>query len=175
MGVLTYIKFLIEIVAIFIFVKFLLFPMIGLISGAQVPIAGVISGSMEHDGNFTEWWSVHEDFYNDVGINKVQFKAFPLSDGFNTGSLMILQNRDSIEIGDVIVFKSESGEYIIHRVIRLEPSIITKGDYNMGSIDGLDTDIKTEDIVGQGWIYIPYAAYPKIWAMKAIGFFQGLF
>ena len=72
-----------NIVLAFVLIKFIVYPGLGLILGTNYPIVAVVSGSMEHDGSFDDWWSSsaicsnsecsQEEWYNNKGISKSEF------------------------------------------------------------------------------------------------------
>ena len=41
----------------YVLIKFAVYPLLGIVFGTQFPIVAVVSGSMEHDGTFENWWS----------------------------------------------------------------------------------------------------------------------
>lgn len=165
-----WIKSLIEIAVIFIFVKFLIFPLAAYALGVETPVVAVVSGSMEHHYDIDTWWLERKPFYDKKNISEEQFWKFPFHNGFNTGSIMLLKNSKNISKGDIIVFKSVSGEYIIHRIVQLSP-LETKGDANYEQIPGTDTIINSNQIIGEAWINIPYLGYPKVFMNALINKF----
>ena len=82
---------------------------------------------------------------------------------------MILAGKDAenIAIGDVIVFRSNRKDPIIHRVVKKTESgnLQTKGDNNKDSIKNSlldETDISEDRIIGKAVLKIPYLGYIKI-------------
>src|SRR3989338_3757348 len=69
-----------SILFIFVFIKFIFFPVLSLVTGTTIPLAIVESCSMYHQGNiltnFDEWWQSHETKYSELGISKEQFEQF---------------------------------------------------------------------------------------------------
>lgn len=159
----------------FVLIKFLVYPGLGFLLGTTHPIVAVVSGSMEHDGSFEDWWSVHEDYYTDLNITKEQFSEFPFHNGFNTGDIMVLYGKKptDIELGDVIVYWGRKPEPIIHRVVDIDKDggldFQTKGDHNLRS-DVSEIDIEERYLVGYSKyekgsvavIRIPFLGYIKI-------------
>ncbi|GIU69613.1 MAG: hypothetical protein KatS3mg002_0849 [Candidatus Woesearchaeota archaeon] len=176
-------SWIVNIILAFIIIKFLIYPAIGLLLGTNLPVVAVISESMEHQGNFDEWWNspaicsdnilnmnrcTQAEWYANKGITKEEFNKFPFKNGFNKGDIMILKgvDFDKIQIGEVIVFNSGINYPIIHRVVEKNDVIQTKGDHNQGQIINLKTDeryITKDEIIGKAWIRIPYIGYIKIW------------
>lgn len=176
-------SWIVNIILAFVLIKFVVYPLLGLVLGTGYPIVAVVSGSMEHDSNFDSWWEENGQWYidNDIGIE--QFKDFHHKNGFNKGDIMILYGKkhDKIEAGDVIVFKSNRPDPIIHRVIKKWYDdegyhYHTKGDNNADSISGPymdETDIPEENVFGVAVIRIPLLGYIKIWFVELIGLFVG--
>lgn len=166
----------------FILIKFVVYPGLGWLLGTGYPVVAVVSGSMEHDGPFDEWWEsealcTHQrsctqgEWYNEVNITKEAFKEYPFKNGFNTGDIIILKGTKpkNINSGDVIVFQSAyKVEPIIHRVIQKKDSLLyTKGDNNKFAGD-IDKDIHPENYIGRAWFRIPYVGWIKIGFVKII-------
>src|SRR3972149_5877636 len=115
-------SWIVNIVLAFIIIKFMIYPGLGLMFGTEFPIVAVISGSMEHDGSFEQWWNSQEKWYAEKGITENEFLDYPLKNGFNKGDLIVLfgAKPPQIQRGDIIVFKSYTKEPIIHRIIEIE-------------------------------------------------------
>src|SRR3989344_3338488 len=83
-----------SIVFLFIFIKFIFFPSLGLVTGTSLPLAIVESCSMYHQGNlfsdFDSWWESHNSKYSEFIINDLDFKEFPLKNGFNKGDILFI-------------------------------------------------------------------------------------
>ena len=71
----------------FILIKYLMYPVVGLALATSRPVVAVVSGSMEHEGPFDEWWAVpvcardgvcrsQSDRYADLGISREGFERF---------------------------------------------------------------------------------------------------
>lgn len=148
----------VALVIMFVFVKFIFFPVLSLVMGTELPLAGVESSSMDHQivkddfgrlslcGNwyektekkhksFDEYWEICGDWYEERNISKEIFSEFPLKNGFSKGDIIIVWGRFKPKIGDIIIFKpnkeSKAPRPIIHRIVKIENNIIeTKGDHN---------------------------------------------
>ncbi|PIN68944.1 signal peptidase I [Candidatus Woesearchaeota archaeon CG11_big_fil_rev_8_21_14_0_20_43_8] len=183
-----------NIIVAFLLIKFIIYPGLGLLFGTSFPIVAVVSGSMEHDGSFDDWWASEAicqgkficrqaDFYTSYEVSKSDFKKFDFHNGFNTGDIMVLFGKkpEKIQLGDVVVFRSAQGEPIIHRIIKItrtdkNPAYQTKGDHNTNpisspSIDELDVEYK--NIIGKAVFRIPYLGWIKILFFKAIAWVGG--
>ena len=161
-------SWLANIVLAFILIKFLVYPGLGLIFGTGYPIVAVVSGSMEHSGNFDTWWQTdcsdgaQGTLYEPYGITYQNFQEYRFRNGFNKGDIMIIWNHDPIEVGDVIVFNGNRGDPIIHRVVKSEQQLYkTKGDNNCGSA-AFEEQIKQEQVIGKAVLRIPYLGWVKL-------------
>lgn len=153
-------SWIVALVFIYVFVKFIFFPGLSLIMGTSLPLAGVESSSMSHQIikddynrlnlcgniyskdeyiNFGEYWAECGNWYENKGINKKEFSDFPLKNGFNKGDIIVVWGRFKPEVGDVVIFKpnevSKAPRPIIHRIVEIkninnEKVIETKGDHN---------------------------------------------
>jgi signal peptidase len=169
-------SWLVNIVIAFVLIKFIVYPGLGLLLSTTHPVVAVVSGSMEHDGSFEQWWQSQQDFYHAYNISEEAFHTFDFRNGFNTGDIMVLRgfSADKIKIGDVIVYKVPSrSDPIIHRVISkyyLSGKLLlqTKGDHNFASNND-EKQIVEEQIVGKAFFRIPYLGWIKILFVKLIG------
>ena len=177
----------VNIILAFIIIKFIIFPVLGLILGSQFPLVAVVSSSMEHNADFDDWWDSsavcgsfackQSAIYSGFGITKDQFKTFKMQNGFNKGDVMVLSSAKNPKVGDVIVFFAKDGRPIIHRVVKLDP-IQTKGDGNKAqittSIDPAinEQNIPKEIIIGKVLLRIPFLGWAKImfaWTLSLLG------
>lgn len=176
----------------FLIIFYIVYPLLGLTMGTNLPIVAVVSSSMEHNMNFNDWWDQGNnpinpnEFYNAYNITKDEFEEFSFKNGFNKGDIIFLVGTDTnnIRIGDVIVFSSLTKSYpIIHRVISIrnetELTYTTKGDNNPaplvvpGRID--ETNVKASDFIGRAVLKIPYIGYVKLWAVDLVNFVKNIF
>ena len=87
---------------------------------------------------------------------------------------MILRgvSPEKIKLGDVLVFKTNRPDPIIHRVIKIwqedgEFYFQTKGDHNPHSYATLGEDeIHQNRVIGKAAVRIPYLGWIKILAVK---------
>ena len=181
-------SWVVNFVLAFVIIKFIVYPGLGFLLQTTHPVVAVVSESMEHTGNFDDWWNNAGKWYIDNGITKENFAKFSLTSGFNKGDIMVLKGKKSKDInaGDIIVFWSAKKDPIIHRVVKKwqENNIYyfqTKGDNyktNPSSIRSpfLDeTRISEDKIVGNAVVRIPLLGYIKIWFVDLFNFFIGLF
>ncbi|HLC80213.1 MAG TPA: signal peptidase I [Candidatus Nanoarchaeia archaeon] len=180
-------SWLVNLVLAFVLIKFIVFPVLGLIFSTGYPIVAVVSSSMEHQGNFEQFWGKAGAWYEDKNIAKEQFKDFYWKNGFNRGDVLFLRGKaaEDIQVGEVIVFQSSKPQPIIHRVVKKWQEngkyyFQTKGDNNPdslnlknGNID--ETKISQEYVIGKAWLRLPYLGWVKIgfaWVLFKLTGFQ---
>ncbi|MBA7623340.1 hypothetical protein ES703_30735 [subsurface metagenome] len=164
---------LFSIVFLFIFIKFIFFPTLSLITGTELPLAIVESCSMYHKGNlfsnYDNWWQEHELKYLKYDLEKEEFEDFKFKNGFNKGDILFIiwTDPEKLEIGDVIIFSANQRNPVIHRIIEIENKngehiFSTIGDNNNGQLS-FERDIKEEQIVGKAVIkLVPYIGWGKL-------------
>ena len=180
-----------NIIIAFLIIRFLVYPLLGVIFGTSFPIVAVISESMEHglhnqqicgqtleefQESFDNYWQQCGQWYEEHNITKEQFQKFPLKKGFRKGDIIIIWRSTSknTDIGDVLVFQGNKPQPIIHRVVnKWEEETTyyqTKGDHNAGSITGNfgETKINQQRIYGKGILRVPYFGYIKILFVDAV-------
>src|SRR3972149_8754713 len=114
-----------SVVFLFVFIKFIFFPVLSFTTGTSLPLAIVESCSMYHRGdivsNFGSWWTRHESKYEPYIINELDFKSFSFKNGFNKGDILFITGTrpEKIEIGDIIIFDAGQRNPIIHRIINI--------------------------------------------------------
>jgi signal peptidase I len=182
-------SWMVNFILAFVLIKFLVYPGLGAILGTGYPVVAVVSGSMEHDGGFDEWWlsearclskeCTQRDWYALKGITEDDFEAYSFTHGFNKGDIMVLQGLEpqNIKIGDVLVFVDQgSADPIIHRVVVINGDgengfvYTTKGDHNVDSGD-IDENIQDEAVIGKAIFRIPFLGWVKIVFISAVSVF----
>jgi len=174
-----------NVVLAFISIKFVVYPLLGLLLSTSHPIVAVVSSSMEHDGNFDTWWGseaicdekyrcTQQEYYERLNIEKEEFRDFRFRNGFNKGDIMILYRTSpsKVAVGDVIVFMANRPDPIIHRVIdvtQVDYSYVfsTKGDHNQASFS-FESYIPEDTYIGRAVVRIPYVGYIKIGFVKLL-------
>ena len=173
----------------FLVIRFIVYPILGLVLGTGLPIVAVVSESMEHGvhsgtlcgqqlqeikESFDTYWDICGKWYEDKGISQEQFKAFSFHNGFDTGDVIILWRArpDNLEVGDILVFKSDRPQPIIHRIVKITQEggkyyYHTKGDHNSNSIND-EVKISEDRILGKGIVRIPYLGWVKILFVEAV-------
>lgn len=182
-------SWIVNIILAFIIIKFIVYPLLGLVLATSHPIVAVVSESMEHDQSFDQWWLSQNQWYEKEGITKEVFQTFPYQNGFNKGDIMVLYGKDpgKIEVGDILVFDARQANPIIHRVVlkwylQGEYHFKTKGDHNLNSIQNYvntrgqplgkdvpgaieildETDISENEVIGIGVLRIPFLGWIKV-------------
>lgn len=171
---------LFSVVVMIVFILFIFFPFLKLVTGTALPLAIVESCSMYHEGNllsdFDIWWEQHENKYNTFNINQGQFNDFIFKKGFNKGDILFIIKAipEKLEVGDVIIFNADYKNPIIHRIIDIEQkdgeyTFSTLGDNNPGQIPS-EKSIKEDQLVGRavfklapyiGWIKLVFYEFQK--------------
>ena len=184
-------SWIVNIILAFVLIKFVVYPVIGLVLVTSHPIVAVVSGSMEHDGSFDDWWDstarcggldcTQALHYKASNITKEDFREFSYKNGFNKGDIMILKGvkPEKIKVGDILVFKSIRPDPIIHRVVNVwkENGVFyfqTKGDHNLESYSTLDEDsIHQDRVIGKAVLRVPFLGWIKIAAVNIWSFIRG--
>jgi len=169
----TWKGWLFSIVVLFIFIKFIFFPVLSLVTGTVLPLAIVESCSMYHDGNllsdYDQWWENHEEKYSEFNLDKSTFKDFIFKNGFNKGDILFIIGKkpEKIDIGDIIIFNAGKQNPIIHRVINIRNSeqgfvFETVGDNNNGQLN-FEKNISEDLIIGKAVFKLaPYLGWGKL-------------
>lgn len=154
-------SWLVSIILIVVGIKFIFFPLMALITGTALPLVVVESCSMYHESSFDEWWNQNSVWYESKGIMQSEFKDFSFKNGLNKGDIILVWGYSNYNIGDIMIFNAPTKYPIIHRIISLEP-LSTKGDHNVGQIEGIEKDIKENAIIGKAIAKIPYLGWVKL-------------
>ncbi len=144
---------------LFVFIKFIFFPLLSLAAGTTLPLAIVESCSMYHEddifSSFDSWWEIHEEKYLALNISKDNFYDFSLEKGFNKGDIIftIRARPEKLKVGDVIIFSAETSNPIIHRIINISVEnssyhFSTMGDNNNGQLN-VEKNISESQILGK--------------------------
>ncbi|MBI2572413.1 signal peptidase I [Candidatus Woesearchaeota archaeon] len=185
-------SWLVNIVLAFLLIRFVFYPLLGVVLGTPFPIVAVVSESMEHGlhngvlcgesfsdfkESFDNYWDTCGSWYVQNNISKEQFETFPLASGFNKGDVILLwrANQNNLKVGDVLVFQANKAQPIIHRVVKVWQEDTTqyyqtKGDHNSNSITGGigEDKINSQRIYGKGVVRIPYLGWVKILFVNAL-------
>ncbi len=164
---------LFSIVFIFVFIRFIFFPLLIFITGTPLPLAIVESCSMYHEGNLfsntDSWWEENSNRYVEFSINKTDFDDFPMKRGFNKGDILFIMGADTdgLDVGDIIIFNTNQKTPIIHRIVEIDESgnervFSTLGDHNQGQLP-IEKEIREDQITGKAVFKIaPYIGWIKL-------------
>ncbi len=170
----------VNLVIAFLLIRYIVYPVLAIVLGTPFPIVAVVSESMEHGvhndiicgqsfpefrDSFDNYWDVCGSWYENRGISKDEFRAFPFKNGFDKGDVIVLWRPTNIEVGDILVFQANKAQPIIHRVVNISNGFYqTKGDHNSRSIaSGLEeTKISEDRVYGKGLVRVPYLGWMKI-------------
>ncbi len=173
-----------SIIFLFVFIKFIFFPVLGLVTGTALPLAIVESCSMHHTGNvlsnYDDWWDRHEAKYESLGITKEDFQTgfSKFKRGFTKGDILFLikAKPEKLEVGDIIAFNSGTRNVpVIHRIVNIKEEdgeliFATIGDNNAQSLTTSNNalgvnekEIKSEQLVGKAaFRIVPYLGWGKL-------------
>lgn len=128
----------------------------GIVMGTGMPIVSVVSQSMYHQDNFSQWWAGHGKFYENINITEEQFLKLPMPNGFDRGDLLLVKN-EAPKIGDIVIY-FRGGITIVHRVVEItDTGYITKGDNNLGQ----DPPVAKNQVGGKVIGGFPLLGYPR--------------
>jgi signal peptidase I len=171
-----------SLIFLFVFIKFIFFPVLSFATGTSLPLAIVESCSMYHNGNifsnFDTWFASHDGKYSSLNITKEEFQKFTLKKGFDKGDILFIikANPETLKIGDIILFNSGSkGTPVIHRIIKIEEEngekvFTTIGDNNAQMLtpgnnpnDVDERKITSEQLVGKAvFRIVPWFGWVKL-------------
>jgi signal peptidase I len=162
-----------SVIFIFIFIKFIFFPILSLVTGTALPMAIVESCSMYHEDNLlsdsNEWWTEHNYKYISFDIMKSMTDDFSFRKGFNKGDILFIikATPEKLEVGDVIIFNGGRQNPLIHRIVTIseengEYTFSTMGDNNKGQLS-VEQSISEERLVGKAVFKLaPYLGWSKL-------------
>lgn len=154
----SFLSWIANVVLAFVLVRFIIYPLLGLVLGIGFPVVAVVSGSMEHNHKgFDSWWQENKVWYESNNISMEEFINLPFKNGFNKGDIMVLSRAKNLRVGDVVVYRIGNGFPIIHRLVKIDP-YQTKGDNNALP----DMGINKDKIVGKAVFRIPLFGWVKI-------------
>ena len=156
----TWDSWFVSLILLILIIKFVFFPVLGLITQTSLPIVIVESCSMYHESSFDDWWSKNQAWYESQNINKSKFESFSFKNGLNKGDIIFILGKKEYKIGDIIIFTAGTKYPIIHRGIAESP-ISTKGDHNTAQLI-YDKNIKEKAILGKSVAKIPLAGWLKL-------------
>ena len=164
---------MLEVIAAFVF-AWLFYQFLAVATGSSQPVVAVVSSSMEHNAKFDEWWLSNSEVYGQFGISKPEFRKFPMPNGLYIGDILFIVASGDYKAGDIIVYHPGDGcfpnlktsQTIIHRIVKSDDVILTKGDSPRNSVDRCS--IEKSNIVGKALFVLPLLGYPRI-ALYGVG------
>ena len=163
-----------DLIIAFILVRFVVFPLLGMLLMTPLPLVVVESGSMEHHGTFEDWWGQFGLWYPEHNITKSVFKDFTFFDGFDKGDIIVTQGQEEYHIGDVVIFRTPvQSTPIIHRIVSYNKNFqtfATKGDNNPAQL-GTEIAIKKEHVVSKAIFRVPKVGWIKLVFVELFRFF----
>lgn len=156
----TWDAWLVSIILIIVGIKFILFPLLSILTGSPLPLVVVESCSMYHDSSFDTWWNKNSAWYTERGIGKSDFESYSIKNGLNKGDIVLLWGYSEVKRGDIIVFDTGRTNPLIHRAISTAP-ISTKGDNNFGQLPEEET-IPKRQVIAKAVAKVPYLGWVKL-------------
>ncbi len=153
----------VSLILAFIFIKFLFFPGLSLITGTSLPLVIVESCSMHHHENGFEK-TFTSPIYEGLGLFLENTTNWPFQNGFSKGDVIFVVGADDVELGDVIIFNGGSRYPLIHRVVSVGETYSTKGDNYKTNSDQLlvEKRIEKDQIVGKALLKVPAVGWLKL-------------
>lgn len=161
-------SFFVGLIIALIVIKFILFPVLTLLTGTALPLVIVESCSMYHSGD----WNVilSSNIYLDNNIYIENVSNFTLVGGFTKGDIIFVLGPKNLKVGDVIIFNSGRPTPIIHRVVSIEKDLqgnivySTKGDNFMTNPRQLPEEeiINEKNVVGKAVFKVPFIGWIKL-------------
>lgn len=156
----TWQSWIVSLVLIIIFIKFIFFPTLSFLSESPLPLVVVESCSMYHESDFESWWDQNSEWYKSRGIEKEDFESFQFKNGLNKGDIIFVTGRGDYDTGDIIIFEAPTKYPIIHRLVSEDP-FATKGDHNTDQLS-IEQNIPEDRILGKAVIRIPLVGWLKL-------------
>ena len=182
----SFMGWILSLILLFVLIKFIFFPVLGLVTGTTLPLAIVESCSMYHQGNlfsdFSSWFTAHEQKYAQFSINESSFSGFTMKNGFNKGDIIFITwvKPGDVKIGDIIIYNSGTNPSpIIHRVVSIRMqngsyvfSTIGDNNWEQFSIDQPsyvnpnridEINVSSSQVIGEARLkLVPYLGWVKL-------------
>ena len=146
-----------------IFIKFVFFPVLSLVTGTSLPIVIVESCSMyHHEEGFEK--TLESPIYSSEGISLEDTENWDFQNGLNKGDIIFVVGAKNLKVGDVIIFHGGTNHPLIHRLVSTEEIYATKGDNyktNVGQLNS-EKNISEDQFVGKALFKIPYVGWAKL-------------
>jgi len=153
-------SFIVGLLIALIVIKFVIFPVLTLITGSPLPLVIVESCSMYHQFDLDQ--IVQNKIYSDYGLSNENTSNWVLKNGFTKGDIIIVLGPKNLKVGDVIIFNAGQTNPIIHRIVNIQnETYSTKGDNNFGQLN-VEKSISKDQIVGKAVFKIPAIGWIKL-------------
>ena len=163
----TWSSWAVSLILTFAAIKFILFPLLSFVFATSLPLVVVESCSMYHDTSFGPWLEQNSLWYELNNISASQFERFPFRNGLNKGDIVIVSGRGNYSVGDVIIFDSDFTYPLIHRVVRNDKNLATKGDHNGGQLFQ-EVGIERNQVIGHAIARVPAIGWLKLIFFEAM-------
>lgn len=149
----------VSLILAFLIIKFIFFPLLSLSTGTELPLVIVESCSMYHPGSMEN--VLGNPIYSEYNISLSDAESWGFKNGINKGDIIFVVGPKNIEKGDVIIFAAGTPNPIIHRAIRVDDTLTTKGDHNSGLLE-VEKNIQRNQLIGKAVFRIPYLGWVKL-------------
>lgn len=157
-------SFVVTLLLAVMIIKFVFFPGLSFLTGADLPLVIVESCSMYHYENGFEKIFGASDVYIDTGISIEDTGNWIFQNGFSKGDVIFVVGARNVEVGDVIIFEGGSTYPLIHRVVEVGSDYATKGDNYKTNSGQLSSEkvIGEEQIIGKALFKVPFVGWIKL-------------
>ena len=154
-------SFFVSLLIALVVIKFIIFPLLTLLTGTVLPLVIVESCSMYHSQDLEA--IMKNGIYSDYGLGYEDTANWSLRNGFTKGDIIVVLGPKNVEVGDVIIFNGGQSNPIIHRVIGInsDGEYTTKGDNNLGLLV-FEKDIEKDRVLGKAVFRVPAIGWIKL-------------
>lgn len=154
-------SFIVGLLIALIVIKFIIFPVLTLLTGTSLPLVIVESCSMYHQFDLDQ--IVQNKIYSDYGLTYENTSTWVLKNGFNKGDVIFVFGPKNLKVGDVLIFNAGQTNPVIHRIINMRDSgnVTTKGDNNFGLLS-TEKEISPSQFVGKAVFRVPAIGWIKL-------------
>lgn len=154
-------SFIVGLLIALVVIKFIIFPVLTLLTGAALPLVIVESCSMYHQFDLDT--ITQNKIYSDYGLGYENTSDWVLENGFTKGDIILVLGPKNLKVGDVLIFNAGQANPIIHRIINIRDSgnVTTKGDNNLGLLN-VEKEISPNQFIGKAVFRVPYIGWVKL-------------
>ncbi len=156
-------SFAVTLIIAFVFIKFVFFPTLSLVTGTSLPLVIVESCSMHHYQNgFKQTFESPVYAEHNISINDT--KNWIFQNGFNKGDVIFVISAKNVKVGDVIILNAGMAHPLIHRVIEADDHYETKGDNPRTNPVQLSQEkyISKNQLIGKALFKVPFIGWAKL-------------